>query len=71
MTFCKPDDAACELCGDVARPARVLFIDLESTTATVLIDDLQVTIAIDLVPDVAAGDTVLVHQGFAIERVEV
>ncbi len=69
MMSCHPDDHSCHLCGDVAHAGRVLVVERDTNTATVLINEHAVDVAIDLVPGVEQGDTVLVHLGFAIERV--
>lgn len=68
MEMCTPG-GGCELCGDVAHPLTVLRIDDASGTAVALLNGQEVAVALDLVDDVRAGDVVLVHQGFAIERV--
>lgn len=68
----QPCDAAsgeCHLCGDVATVGRVMAIDATTRTATVAFADATGTVALDLV-DAGVGDDLLVHLGFAIERVE-
>ena len=60
----------CTLCGDEAVPAVVLSVDSASDTATIEIDGERRTVALDLVQGVGAGDTVLIHQGFAIAKVD-
>ena len=62
-------DGQCHLCGDVAEPGRVMEVDESSRTASVMIGRECVSVALDLV-DAQAGDEVLVHLGFAIERLE-
>lgn len=47
---------------------RVVGIDGAARTAVVMFDEHAATVALDLV-DADVGDTVLVHLGFAIERV--
>lgn len=68
---CDARDGRCHLCGDEAVPGRVLAIDERARTATVAFDSGSVgttaTVALDLV-DARVGDTLLVHLGFAIER---
>jgi hydrogenase maturation factor len=65
----------CALCGDEALPARVVQIDATTDTARVTpLDPSSASpaafeVALDLVSDVAVDDIVLVHQGFAIQRV--
>jgi hydrogenase maturation factor len=67
---CSPDDHGhCSACGDEALPMRVLAVGNDAT-ATVVGADAQITVATDLIVDVAVGDTLLVHQGFAIARLE-
>ena len=65
---CDARSGECHLCGDEAVVARVIDIDAGDRTATVEFPDGPATVALDLV-DAAVGDDVLVHLGFAIERV--
>ena len=68
---CEPGpDGTCALCGDEATPGRVLAVDAGTRTAEVAMPGGARHVALDLVDDVAVGDEVLVHQGFAISRVE-
>ena len=60
----------CAVCGDVAVPGRVVAVDADARTATVELECRTETVAIDLV-DANVGDTLLVHLGFAIARLEV
>ncbi len=60
----------CSLCGDEAVPAVVLLVDAASDTATIEIEGERRTVALDLVHGVGAGDTLLIHQGFAIAKVD-
>lgn len=60
----------CSLCGDVAEPFTVRAIDAVTGMATAAGGECEVAVALDLVEDVAVGDTVLVHQGFAIARLD-
>ena len=62
-------DHTCHLCGDEAIAGRVIAVDVSAGTATVSFDSGQATVALDLV-DAAVGDTLLVHLGFAIARLE-
>lgn len=66
---CDAPAGECHLCGDEAVVGRVLDIDASEGTGTVAFADSSETVALDLV-DVRVGDEVLVHLGFAIERVE-
>jgi len=52
----------------VAVVGRVIDVDAGSRTGTVAIAGSTATVALDLV-DVRIGEDVLVHLGFAIERV--
>ena len=65
---CDARSGECHLCGDEAVVGRVVDIDARDRTATVEFPDGPATVALDLV-DAAVGDEVLVHLGFAIERV--
>ncbi len=67
---CDARSGSCHLCGDEATAGRVVAIDERARTATVAFDSGAATVALDLV-DARVGDTLLVHLGFAIERVEV
>ena len=67
-TRCDATTGACHLCGDEAVVGRVLEIHGQSRTATIAFPDGVATAALDLV-DASVGDDVLVHLGFAIERV--
>ena len=63
-------DDTCHLCGDVAVAGQVLALDVDTRTAIVALECGTVTVALDLV-DAHVGDTLLVHLGFAITRLEV
>ena len=67
-TACDARDSECRLCRDEAEVGRVLNVDAHGRTATVLLHGGPATVALDLV-DAAVGDDVLVHLGFAIDRV--
>ena len=68
---CQPGpDGTCQLCGDVALHAVVLTVDVAAAEANVDMEGRRVVVATDLVGSVQAGDVLLVHQGFAIERLE-
>ncbi|MBA3339897.1 MAG: HypC/HybG/HupF family hydrogenase formation chaperone [Gemmatimonadaceae bacterium] len=66
---CDTNDGSCHVCGDVAVAGRIVAVDSVSRTALVTLGAEQVTVALDLV-DAGLGDDVLVHLGFAIERLE-
>lgn len=65
---CSPESDTCHLCADEAVVGRVLDVDTQSRTATVAFDTGTATVALDLV-EAGIGDELLVHLGFAIERV--
>ena len=65
---CDATTGPCHLCGDTAVVGRVVDIDDGATTATVAFQQGTATVALDLV-EARVGDDVLVHLGFAIERV--
>ena len=69
---CTPGpDGSCALCGDEAVPGRVLSVDVDAGTGAVAVSGAVRAVALDLVDGVRPGDTVLVHQGFVIARVDV
>ncbi len=59
---------ACITCGDVAVEARVVAVS--NGTATIERDGALEEVAVDLVNDVAVGDTILCHAGVALERID-
>ena len=67
---CVPNaDGSCSICGDEASPAVIESIDAASGTAQVRgIIGASRTVALDLLDGANVGDTVMVHLGFAIER---
>lgn len=67
VTRCDSRDDSCQLCGDQAVVGRVLAIDAGSRTATVAFGNETATVALDLV-EAGVGDQLLVHLGFAIQR---
>ncbi len=60
----------CALCGDEALPAVVQSLNPAEATAVVVRCEARQVVALDLVEAVQVGDTILVHQGFAIARLE-
>ena len=68
VTRCDATTGTCHLCGDEAVVGRVADIDQRARTGTVVFPEGAATVALDLV-DACVGDDVLVHLGFAIERV--
>ncbi len=54
----------------LAIPARVVEIDHETEMATVALGEVKKTISLALVEGVVIGDYVLLHVGFAINRID-
>ncbi len=52
----------------LAVPGRI--IEIEGKTAIVDFGGVKREVRLDLLPDVAVGDYVIVHTGFAIERLD-
>lgn len=52
-----------------AIPARVVAINKESDTARVSLDGVQKEVSLALVDDVRIGDYLLVHVGYALNKV--
>ncbi|MDD1621818.1 MAG: HypC/HybG/HupF family hydrogenase formation chaperone [Methylococcaceae bacterium] len=52
----------------LAIPAQVVAIDAGGENATVAIDQIQVEVSLALVEDVVVGDYVLVHVGYALQK---
>lgn len=52
----------------LAHPMRV--IETDGRSGRVERDGFELTVRFDLVPDASVGDFVLVHAGFAIERLD-
>ena len=68
---CIPDeDGKCSICADEAIPGVVLSLNSKDATAQVQLPTEVATIAIDLLDETTVGDSVMVHMGFAISRVE-
>jgi hydrogenase expression/formation protein HypC len=53
----------------LAMPAKVVAIDCESDNATVLLGEVKKEISLALVEDVAVDDFVLIHVGYALNKV--
>ena len=60
----------CITCSDEALQVRVLQVDQEHGLALVTINDTSEEVDITLVESVAPGDTLLVHGGAAIARLD-
>ena len=66
MNSCDPHDEHCITCGDEGIPMRIGEL-LDDGTATCVDDSGQLTtVSIELLEEVAVGDEILVHAGFAI-----
>ncbi len=53
----------------LAVPARVVAIDAMSDVATIALGEVRKDVSIALVDDVAIDDYVLVHVGFALNKI--
>jgi hydrogenase expression/formation protein HypC len=53
----------------LALPARVVSIDSDSDMATVALGEVKREISLALVEDVHEGDYVLIHVGYALNKV--
>ena len=53
----------------LAIPAQVIAID-DNQMATVEVSGVRRTVALDLVPETQVGDFVIVHVGFALQRLD-
>ena len=55
----------------LAVPGRILSIDAETDSATIALGEVKKDISLALVDDVAVDDYVLVHVGYALNRISV
>ena len=53
----------------LALPARVVSIDAENDSATVALGEATVDVSLALVEDVQAGDYLLIHVGYALNKI--
>ena len=53
----------------LAIPAKVVDIDEQSDNATVLLGEVKKQVSLALVEDVAVDDFVLIHVGYALNKV--
>ena len=53
----------------LAVPARVVAVDASSDTATIALGEVQKDVSIALVDEVAVDDYVLIHVGFALNKI--
>ena len=61
-------DGSCSICSDEAIVGIVGLVNYTAQTAEVYFEKGTEIVALDLVNDIAKGDSVLVHMGFAISR---
>ncbi len=54
----------------LAIPAQILTIATDLQTATVTVDGVNIDVSLALVDDVCVGDYVLVHVGFALNKID-
>lgn len=54
----------------LAIPAQIMTIDKASNMATVSVDKVKVDVSLALVDDVNIGDYVLVHVGYALNKID-
>ncbi|ATX81734.1 hydrogenase expression/formation protein HypC [Mariprofundus ferrinatatus] len=54
----------------LAVPARVESLDRAASTAVVNLDGISKEVSTLLLDDVAVGDYVLIHVGYALERID-
>ena len=69
MTSCSHQGHACATCGDKADTVTVVSLDGPDASVTLESGE-TARIAVDLIPGVAEGDRLLVHQGVAIGRAD-
>ncbi len=53
----------------LALPAKVISIDLTSDTAMVALGEVNVEVSLSLVEDVQIDDYVLIHVGYALNKI--
>jgi len=54
----------------LAIPAQIITIDKTSNMATVSVDKVKVEVSLALVDDMNIGDYVLVHVGYALNKID-
>ncbi|MBD9358084.1 HypC/HybG/HupF family hydrogenase formation chaperone [Methylomonas albis] len=54
----------------LALPAQITDIDFSSQMATAAVDGVKVEVSLALVDDVKVGDYVLVHVGYALNKID-
>ncbi|BFM07891.1 HypC/HybG/HupF family hydrogenase formation chaperone [Halioxenophilus aromaticivorans] len=54
----------------LAIPAEVISIDRDTDNASVAVGEVKKTVSLALVEDVNPGDFVLIHVGYALEKLD-
>ncbi len=54
----------------LALPAQIVALDPVTNMATASVDNVKVEVSLTLVDDVAIGDYVLVHVGYALNKID-
>ena len=54
----------------LAIPAQIIALDKDTDMATVTVDKVTVEVSLALVDDIAIGDYVLVHVGYALNKID-
>lgn len=54
----------------LAIPAQIIAIDVSTNMATASVDNVKVEVSLALVDDIAIGDYVLVHVGYALNKID-
>jgi hydrogenase expression/formation protein HypC len=54
----------------LALPAQITDIDFSTQMATAAVDGVKVEVSLALVDDVKVGDYVLVHVGYALNKID-
>ncbi len=54
----------------LALPAKIVALDAAANMATASVDNVKVEVSLALVDDVALGDYVLVHVGYALNKID-
>ena len=54
----------------LALPAKIVALDAAANMATASVDTVKVEVSLALVDDVALGDYVLVHVGYALNKID-
>jgi hydrogenase expression/formation protein HypC len=54
----------------LALPAQIIAIDPDTGMATASVDNVKVEVSLALVDDIVIGDYVLVHVGYALNKID-